>query len=277
MNIPAPLCEHEEPLEFSGKYKVVCPVCKSFWDLEALNSRIIYNQNYPEARSHFDPVTGKNKVKTLQNWLRKTNIDLHQLNVCEIGFGGGYCLHFLQRFSKQVFGVEAISENIEHAVGLGVRRESVFLADSLPPVLPCRIDLWIFQDSFEHLPDPSGFMKWITRNSSDLTEVLLVAPDGGSLSEKVLGKLWPHRLTDHCFHWSKKGLTEFFSKRGFLAELSFSPSKYVSVRTIISHILIKLFPNRPANWKGLKLPDIVFKFNIGETGFLYRRILNDGP
>jgi hypothetical protein len=270
-DIPKPLCEHGQPLRYSGKHKAACPVCKSFWDLDAIDSEMAYDRNYPEMRSHFDPAIGSNKVKTLQRWLRKAHVELDRLSVCEIGFGGGFCLRYLSEFSRQAFGVEAIAANIEHATRLGIGRDSLFLADELPSVLPSRIDLWIFQDSFEHLPDPAGFMQWLMRNSSDSSRILLVMPDGGSMSERIFGKLWPHRISDHRFHWSRQGVIEFFAKRDFKMERSFTPQKYVSAETVIAHALLKLSPHQFRSPRKVCFPGIVFTFNIGEMGLLFAR------
>lgn len=271
VEIPLPLCGHDRILIYSRRYKAECPVCKSFWDLDALNSAIVYDHNYPAARSHFDPAVGKNKIKTLQYWLMKTHIELKGLTVCEIGFGGGFCLKYLSEYSKQAFGVEAIYENIDHAMKLGIQKDVLFLEEEVPQALSSKIDLWIFQDSFEHLPNPSAFMQWLTHNSSDSSKILLVAPKGDSISERVLGKLWPHKIADHRFHWSSEGIIEFFSKRGFIVERSFYPHKYVSMQSVLAHTLLKSFPRGFRNLRRSHLPHIVFRFNIGEMGFLFGR------
>ena len=108
-DIPKPLCEHNEPLKYSKKYKAECPVCQSFWDLDALKSSTAYDCDYPEMRSHFNPSKGKNKVRTLQGWLRATRVELETSIVCEVGFGGGFCLQYLQKLSKQERPLGAIN------------------------------------------------------------------------------------------------------------------------------------------------------------------------
>lgn len=275
-DIPDPLCEHRRPLKHTGSNRVQCQVCKSFWDLDALNSGMAYDSNYPEMRSHFNPAIGRNKVKTLQYWLKKAHIELEGLRVCEIGFGGGFCLQYLSELSGEVFGVEAIVENIRHAMTLGIRRQSIFLADELPPVLPSKIDLWLFQDSFEHLDDPAGFMVWLIRNSSNSSKILLVMPEGNSISERVLGRLWPHRVPDHCFHWSREGITEFFGKRDFVISRTFKPEKYISIETVMAHAVHKLSRHRSKSRRKGLLPGVVFRFNIGEMGLLFSREFRNG-
>ena len=269
---PEPLCRHNLPLKRSRKYRATCAVCGSFWDLEALRSAVAYDRTYPEMRSHFNPSTGRTKVKTLQEWIQKTAIDLNRLVVCEIGFGGGFCLRYLQDHAHHAFGIEAVPANIEHAVGLGVRKDDLFLADQVPALLPRSIDLWIFQDSFEHLPDPTGFVEWLLHNSSSRAKILLVAPDATTLSARVLGRWWPHRVADHRFHWSRDGLVAFFSKRGFILERSFRPQKHVTLGSILAHAQLKLFRGRLQSPPGTGLHNIVLRLNFGEMGLFFGRV-----
>jgi len=227
-------------------------------------------------RSHYDAKVGENKARTLKAWLDALGIDLSPLTVCEVGFGGGHCLKFLRDNAGKAFGIEAIDENIAHAASLGIERDSLFVAQALPDKLPQKVDLWIFSDSFEHLPDPEAFVSWLSENSSAQAQMLIIAPDAGSLSEKVLGRLWPHKMHDHCFHWSKEGLVSFLSSKNFTMTASFKPTKYVSLLTITSHLLQKLrVPMGIAKWiNNPNLANLRFSFNIGEMGFLFRK--NDG-
>lgn len=270
-NISPQLCGHLVPLRASG-YKAECPECGSFWDLDALNAKLRYDATYPAMRSHYDSRIGENKARTLMGWLDTLGIDLSPLAVCEVGFGGGHCLKFLRDNSGKAFGIEAIAENIDHAVSLGIGRDALFLAQALPAELPRKVDLWIFSDSFEHIPDPGAFISWVARNSDSQAQLLIVSPEAGSPSDRLLGRLWPHKMNDHCFHWSKKGLVQFLSSKDFALAASFKPAKYVSLLTITSHLLQKLrvpvrlaqLINRPG------FANIRFRFNIGEMGTLFR-------
>lgn len=274
-NTPPPLCGHISPLRASG-YKARCPVCGSFWDLDALEASLHYDAAYPAMRSHYDAKVGENKARTLKAWLDGLCIEPSALSVCEVGFGGGHCLRFLRDNSSYAFGIEAIDENIDHAVSLGIERSALFPARALPAALPHKVDLWIFSDSFEHLPDPAAFVTWLSENSTAQALILIVAPEAGSLSEKVSGRLWPHKMPDHCFHWSKAGLVGFMASKHFIMAATFKPTKHVSLITITSHLLQKLkVPTGIAKWLNHpRLASIRFSFNIGEMGMVFRK--NDG-
>lgn len=273
VGLPPPLCGHNQPLAVTRSYKASCPECGSFWDKDFLPDHATYDRSYPERRSHFDPAIGALKVRTLRYWMRKLGIRTAELAVCEVGFGGGFCLSHLRTTSRRVFGVEAIRENIEHAVQLGIDPDSLYQAGTLPTALVEKVDLWIFQDSFEHLDDPGQFLMWMVKNSSARSKILLVAPNGGSLSEKILRRWWPHKVSDHRFHWSKKGLIDFFSRHGFIVGDSFFPGKYLSLRMVLAHVAVKTGGlKRMEPWLSrFPLRDCAFLFNVGEMGLLLRK------
>jgi SAM-dependent methyltransferase len=189
--------------------------------------------------------------------------------VCEVGFGGGHCLGWLAERAAQAFGIEAVEANLEHARSLGLSNLLRF-ADCREP-LPRPVDLWLFLDSFEHLPEPARFLRWLAASSAPAARVLLVAPEAGSTSERWLGPLWPHRLPDHRFHYSRGGLEGLFAAHGFRKLAEFDPAKTVSGAMLMNHLSMTLPLLRPlsgaAHWlRGLRL-----RFNVGEMGLVLGR------
>jgi hypothetical protein len=193
------------------------------------------------------------------------------MRVCEVGFGGAHCLRYLHTHAAWAGGIEVVEANFQQALQLGIPKENLFDGTKLPQTLSQPIDLWIFQDSFEHLPGPSTFLSWLTTNSSPKAAILLVAPRAGSLSERALGRFWPHKLPDHTFHWSIKGLGEFLERYGFVCERRFYPLKYVSLSMLVKHIAHKLGCKSLAAKIEQLLPSKRFLFNFGEMGLLLTR------
>lgn len=270
MTVRPPLCEHSSATIRVEAYRAVCGTCGSFWDLDSLNAPVAYDASYPEARGHYDSRVGALKVRTLKRWLQQTRLDLTGKVVCEVGFGGGACLPLLAERAGHVIGLEANASAIERVRASGVRAE---LASVIPlPALAATIDVWLFQDVFEHIPDPSEFVDWMCRHSATDAEILIVLPRGDSLSRRLLGRFWIHKLPDHEFHWSRAGLIEFFARRGFVPRTEFFPVKYVSPRMVAAHARHKLGATRRAasghtsSNGGFALP-----FNFGEFGAVFRR------
>lgn len=261
------LCHPEQQALVQG-FRAVCPVCGSFWDLEACVNHVEYTDAYPLERKHFDPQVGNLKVSTLKRWLSSLELDPHGHVVCEVGFGGGFCLTYLQGCAQEVFGVEAVPANLAHAHSLGVPSSHLFSFHERPPLLPCRVSLWLFLDSFEHILEPLRFLEWVEANSSQRAVLLIVAPNAASLSQRLMGKLWPHRLADHLFHWSENGLEGMLGKFGVRLKQRFNPLKHVSTDMVLNHLaLMPAF--RPASRLLKRLPRMSLWLNIGEMGLLF--------
>jgi len=201
--------------------------------------------------------------------------DLSQMVVCEVGFGGGFCLRHLHTLARKAYGVEIVESSIDHAHALGIPRDHLLHSERLPQILPDPVDLWIFQDSFEHIPGPGVFVNWAIANSTKETGMMVVAPCASSWSDRVFGRLWLHRVPEHHFHWSIQGLTRFFSVRNFEVTTSFYPWKYISIEVALRHffILANLNKDNLLNYSsGGILSKATLKFNIGEFGLVFRRV-----
>lgn len=263
------LCGADMPLLLRG-HRLRCPVCRSFFDAGQTAGAPRYDDTYARDRNHFDPVLGRLKRRSLDRWLARTGLaeQLGKWQVCEVGFGGGACLTDLFHRAAAVYGIEANTANLDHAQRMGVPADHLFAAQSLPVRLPTLIDLWLFQDSFEHIPDPAAFARWLASNSATDSRVLLVAPLAGSLSERLAGRWWPHRVPDHHFHWPAAGLQAFWRHHGFVAERRFFPWKEVSAEMLIRHLGVLTGRSLPVPAAAARL---CFPFNLGEIGLLLRR------
>jgi hypothetical protein len=269
MTIPPLLCGHPTASIVRASYRAVCGVCGSYWDLDSLAAVVPYDESYPEKRGHFDPRVGALKVRTLRRWLDRTDTNLAGKRVCEVGFGGGSCLPLLAERAGHVIGLEINDSAIQRVRDSGVRAE-LLRVDRLPAKLAAPIDLWLFQDSFEHIPDPAVFVDWLTENSGVESEVLMVLPRGDAWSRRLLGRLWPHKLPDHQFQWSRAGVVDFFRRRGWSVRTEFFPLKFASLEMVLAHGMHKLGIGngsaRSLGWASIALP-----INFGELGLVLRR------
>lgn len=263
------LCGAGMPLLTRG-HRARCPACGSFFDAEHVAATPRYDEDYARDRNHFDPALGRLKRLSLDRWLTRTGLAgrLGDWRVCEVGFGGGACLAELSHRAAAVYGIEANAANLEHARRMGVPADHLFPVGALPSRLPVPIDLWLFQDSFEHIPDPAGFVRWLAANSAIDAHVLLVAPLAGSVSERLTGRWWPHRVPDHHFHWSAAGLRAFWQRQGFGIERRFFPWKHVSAEMLIRHFGVLIGRALPVPAGAAKL---CFPLNFGEIGLVVRR------
>jgi len=268
MEIPPPLCQHPADQFTRHGSRAVCGVCGSFWDLDSLRARVTYDASYPEHRGHFDPRIGALKVRTLAHWVRASGIELAGKTVCEVGFGGGATLGYLAERAAHVIGLEINETAIAHVRAQGIRAE---LLNVVPlPDLSRKVDLWLFEDSFEHIPDPAAFMAWMDQHSAPNAEILMVLPRGDSLSRKLMGRFWPHKLPDHEFHWSLRGLLSFLDQRGYQLVRQFFPLKFASPGMVAAHFLHKLGIGAEQQRK-LTGASFAIPINFGEQGLRLRR------
>ena len=96
----------------------------------------------------------------------------------------------------------------------------------------------------------------------------------GGLSEKLVGRMWIHKLPDHKFYWSRLGLETIFGKFGFVVKRSFCPLKYISPLTVLSHLGHKFCSGTERRVDGLLLKKMRLQvlFNFGEHGLLFERV-----
>jgi hypothetical protein len=177
-------------------------------------------------------------------------------------------LSLLSKASSVCYGIEAVDANLANAESFGVPRKNLFHVNRLPEELPKKVDVWFFLDSFEHIPHPGTFLTWMSKNTAPNARVVLVAPEAGSISDRLLGKLWPHKLEDHVFHWSRKGICSFFDSYGFHFVRKFFPKKYVSTDMICDHINHKIKSTSFGKAKKI-VPNVTIPFNIGEMGIMF--------
>ncbi|KAF0218750.1 MAG: hypothetical protein FD174_2533 [Geobacteraceae bacterium] len=260
------LCGHERKI--NGKKKIECLECRSFWDINSLTQQFVYDESYPLARGHYEDSIGNLKVRTLKKWLQLSHTVVAGKVVCEVGFGGGYCLQFLNYASAKVYGIEIAEANLSHACELGIPHDRLINFSALPDRLPEKIDIWFFLDSFEHLENPDQFLSWACSVSSPGAEFLIVSPEADSLSERMLAGFWPHRVADHKFHWSRKGLIQFLERFNMKCTLVFTPTKYVTPYVVFCHLAHKYKSTFCFNALRL-LPSWNVPFNIGEMGLKF--------
>ena len=272
-DISLSLCRHPLNNFYISRDRTICPICGSFYDNKYKDNNFVYDDSYPEKRSHFDKNVLKNKIKSARNFISKLDISLEGKNVLEVGFGSGDTLPIYKELGAITFGLEAVKINVENAVKLGIDRKNLFLVEELPEEFPVKIDVFVFFDSFEHIPDQYKFVEWMRKNSASGAQILLIAPKADSLSQKIMWPFWAHRIPDHQFHWSEPGLIDLFKGYSFAKIKSFLPLKSVTVRTLVIHVgMIFQIKSAPALLVKIFNPilNISLWFNIGEHGLIFK-------
>ena len=135
--------------------------------------------------------------------------------------------------------------------GLEVRREAVELANQRlgePAVVQegwgesARWDA-SFQavamfDVLEHLPSPAAALGCARRALLPGGRLLVVTPDAGSLSARLLGARWPHFLAEHLVLLTRRALRRLLVEQGFAVEREAPALKYLSTSMVRNHFAL---------------------------------------
>jgi len=135
----------------------------------------------------------------------------------EIGCASGFLLLAARERGFATQGVEMSAWASAHAreqYGLDVR--SGRLEDLNLPA--ATYDVVVLADVIEHLHDPRRTIQHIHRVLRPGGVLLLLTPDVGSLTARVLGRRWWGLLDDHYFYFSRATLRRLLTDEGFAIE-----------------------------------------------------------
>ena len=155
----------------------------------------------------------------------------------EIGCASGFLLLAARERGFDAHGVEMSAWASAHArdrYGLDVRTGS--LEDLNLPA--ASYDVVVLADVIEHLHDPRRTVRHIHRVLRPGRLLLLLTPDVGSLTARVLGRRWWGLLDDHYFYFSRQTLRRLLADEGFAIERMTALGRVFP----ISHWVFKLQP-----------------------------------
>jgi len=240
-----------------------CAHCGTIWIPDRLG--YVYDDSYPEQRSHHDAFVSRCKQITLSNWVRRLGADLQGKRVLEVGFGGGATLEWLQGQGALTFGQEPVAANRAAAERMGIPSERI--ADDLAKFEGTHFDFTLYLDAFEHLLNPVAHLSLLDRLTAPGSKAMLVLPVADSFSRAILGPAWPHDIQDHWVFYSSRGLEELWGRFGWRVSKRFYPLKYVSALSVSRHMQSKLGRGLPLG----PLAKTALWLNCGERGFVFER------
>jgi SAM-dependent methyltransferase len=244
----------------------ICSNCGTLWLTEGPKYED-YDDQYIKMRGHneISSVIDYAKMSTFRSLWRK----LGQIKgpVLEVGFSTGASLKVAQDMGIDIYGLEVNKSIIEFVEKRGIPRKKISV-NGLKKFLNKKFNAVAFFDSFEHLPDPQKFLSELRPYLADGAAILIVIPNGGAISRKLLGRFWPHYVTDHWVHYTVKGLRILLNNFNIKIDKTFFPLKYVPIEMIVRHIIIHW--HIPINWinKFKWILSIKLRFNIGEVGLM---------
>lgn len=133
----------------------------------------------------------------------------------DVGCGTGACLYVFQERGYEAFGLDINAEAIRQSK-LTVPEAQVLNVnvDNLPADWR-KFDLVVMSDVIEHVRDPKEILRTISRIMAPEGVLLILTPDIGSLSARILGRYWPHLKPEHLVMMSRQSMKDALEGVGF--------------------------------------------------------------
>lgn len=260
-----------------------CRDCQSLYAAEPLDwqkYRALYESaNYSTARGHAgDSAIENAKVATVRTYLRRLERSAPPgRRYLEVGCSAGAGLAAAAAAGWEVEGVEVSPPTAAVArARAGVRAVHVgTLLDA--PFDVGTFDVVTMFDVIEHIDPPQPTMERVRQLLRPDGLFLLLTPDAGSVSARMLGGRWPHLLAEHVVCFSRRALRQVLHATGFqVLEVGFA-WKRVNVEMLLRHAALhpEVVGSGLLRRLSAVLPDPLRRwtvpFNLGEFYAIARR------
>jgi len=132
----------------------------------------------------------------------------------DVGCATGFLLHAAREAGWEPWGVELSAFAAEEAarefpgrIFHGTLEEARF-PDG-------RFGVVVLSDLLEHVREPLVFLHEVRRVLRPGGRLLIVTPDLGSLSARVMGRRWFHRKAEHLWYFTRRSLSGLLERAGF--------------------------------------------------------------
>lgn len=176
----------------------------------------------------------------LKHVRRATGLDPVGRTLLDVGAGSGILVEESLRLGWRVRGVEPSQwlQNVAAERGLPVLRGTV---QSLAADI--RADVATVIDVIEHVQDPADLLEACRARLHPGGYVVLVTPDCGSLTARVMGWRWWHYRLAHVGYFNRRTLHRLLRRTGFSPVYTARPSWWFPVE-YLRHRLGNYLPNR---------------------------------
>ena len=254
---------------------VQCNYCS----FQYLNPRIIskiiiesYQDTIDETHVSQDKFRLQTFSKSLKKIIKILNLqNLSQKHFLDIGSASGI---FLKALKNSGFKEEGY-EPSKWMVNYGKEKYEININQGFIDNINDnkKFDLISFWDVLEHVTDLDKTLKKVDTISKKNAYLIINVPDNDSLACKLMGKNWPFYLNVHLYYFDKKSLEKVLKKYKFKLIKSFPHWQYLSLGYVLmrgsKYIgFLKYFEKI---FKFLKLSNISFPYNMGQTTFIFEK------
>lgn len=181
------------------------------------------------------------KCATFRRRLRELGGDGRGKTLLDVGCALGFLLHAARDEGYEPHGVELSAYAAREAekdfpgrVVCGTLEEA-----RLPDA---RFDVVVLSDLIEHIPEPRAFLGEVRRVLRPGGRLLIVTPDIGSVSARVMGRRWFHRKIEHVHYYTRHSLGNLLRREGFRPSRVAGGTKALSVAYLASQFRVYRLP-----------------------------------
>jgi 2-polyprenyl-3-methyl-5-hydroxy-6-metoxy-1,4-benzoquinol methylase len=221
----------------------------------------------------------KLKIVSFLRHLSRVSADLPAGGrILDVGCATGYFLEAAQQMGFEPFGVELSDYGAEvcrRKFGTG-RIHAGTLETAVFEACPDRrVDAIFMSDLLEHVRNPLVTLRTARSWLSTGGLLMIITPDVGSLSHRVMRRHWLHYKPEHLFYFGNASLQWLLAEASFKATKCWSAPKCLSLRYAEHQLAVY----GPAKWLGRwlnKLPEGIMGLNfwirLGEITALARAV-----
>ncbi len=132
--------------------------------------------------------------------------------IIEVGCGQGEFLDLFRNYNVEAAGLEHSGALVETARKSGLNVYQGFAEDEDTKIEGAPYDAFVSFNYIEHLPDPNGYLRCISRNLKDGGDGLIAVPSFEYIAEE--GR-WYELIRDHLVYHTAESLRFLLEKNGF--------------------------------------------------------------
>ena len=176
-----------------------------------------------------DPVVREMKMKTASALLKEVALFRSPGRLLDIGCAAGHFLEAAAQQAWEVYGVEI--SDYSAALAKEKFSDRIYAGSFETAPYPEEFfDCIIMSDVLEHFPAPGPVLDKIQRLLKDRGVLLIVTPDTGSLSARLLNKTWNHYEKEHLIYFNRKNIQICLKKYGLLPRIVKPSHKAMSLK-----------------------------------------------
>lgn len=150
--------------------------------------------------------------------------------ILDIGTASGFFLEVARDFGFDPYGIE-VSKYAGGIAALKFGADHIHIGTlETAPFAPGMFDVITMSDLIEHVQDPVATLTQTYRLLKQDGWVMIVTPDTGSFSRRLMGARWTHYKLEHLFYFNHESMRIAAEKSGFQVVMAKPAVKAITLK-----------------------------------------------